>query len=174
MLNMSRFLHILLALAIGLSLSIPSFAGIPDPDEPQKREARDWHDRMMSEKIAFFTAEMDLTPSEAEKFWPVYNQLDGEQQKLFKNIGDSFFALQKAVDSKASEKEITNKLNAYIKAQDESNSFQTSQLSRYEGIISKDKIAKMVIAEEKFRRQQISRLHRPAGMEDSTPKDKNP
>ena len=34
-----------------------------------------WKKRMMSEKVAFFTVELDLTPEEAQKFWPVYNQI---------------------------------------------------------------------------------------------------
>ena len=39
----------------------------------------EWQERMQSEKIAFITAELDLTPEEAQTFWPVYNQI--EQKK---------------------------------------------------------------------------------------------
>ena len=31
------------------------------------------HDKMRAEKVAYLTAAMDLTPAEAEKLWPVYN-----------------------------------------------------------------------------------------------------
>jgi len=31
------------------------------------------HQYVTSEKIAFFTEKIGLTPSEAEKFWPIYN-----------------------------------------------------------------------------------------------------
>lgn len=37
-----------------------------DKDQPA-------HENVSSEKIAFFTEKIGLTPSEAEKFWPVYN-----------------------------------------------------------------------------------------------------
>ncbi len=161
--NMSRLLY---ALPLLFLMALPSFASVPDCDEPEKqrqekRQDRSWYDRMMAEKIAFFTSEMDLTPAEAEKFWPVYNQIDNEQHKLFNNIGNAYDALEKALDSKASDKEIENRLKAYTEALKEADRHETSQLSRYDGIISKRKVAKMVIAEEKFRRQQISRLRKP-------------
>lgn len=136
-------------------------AGPGDGDSSGKNKDRqEWYEKMMAEKIAFFTAEMDLTPAEAEKFWPVYNQLEREQRDLFRKVGDSYFALEKALDGNASEKEIENKFNAYISALKARNNAETSQIARYSGIISREKIARMVVAEEKFRRQQISRLHK--------------
>jgi hypothetical protein len=31
------------------------------------------NEKLTAYKIAFFTQRLDLTPAEAEKFWPVYN-----------------------------------------------------------------------------------------------------
>lgn len=36
-------------------------------------------------KIAFITQKLDLTSSEAKKFWPVYNQYDDEVKNLKRN-----------------------------------------------------------------------------------------
>ncbi|MBS1735199.1 MAG: hypothetical protein JSS98_01165 [Bacteroidetes bacterium] len=36
-------------------------------------------------KIAFITQKLQLTPSEAEKFWPLYNQYNEEVKGLSKN-----------------------------------------------------------------------------------------
>ena len=138
-------------------------AGPGDVDSSgRSNERREWYERMMAEKIAFFTAEMGLTPSEAEKFWPVYNQIEREQWDLFRKVGESYSALEKALDRDASEKEIESKMNAYINAIKARNNSETSQIVRYSGIISKEKIAKMLVAEEKFRRQQITRLPGPS------------
>ncbi len=138
-------------------------AGPGDGDSSDRNnERREWYEKMMAEKIAFFTAEMGLTPSEAEKFWPVYNQIEREQRGLFRKVGESYSALEKALDRDASEKEIESKMNAYISAIKARNDSETSQIARYSGIISKEKIAKMLVAEEKFRRQQITRLPRPS------------
>ena len=36
-------------------------------------------EKYRSEKVAFLTSNLELTPAEAEKFWPVYNQMDKER-----------------------------------------------------------------------------------------------
>ena len=66
-------------------------------------------DKFKSEKIAFITTELNLTPAEAEKFWPVYNQLSQEKKEALKTVIDAYKALEKAVKDKASDAEI-NKL----------------------------------------------------------------
>ena len=35
-------------------------------------------EKIQSLKIAFITQKLQLTPDEAQKFWPVYNQYDNE------------------------------------------------------------------------------------------------
>ena len=44
----------------------------------------DWKKKMMSEKIAFLTIELDITPEEAQVFWPVYNQVETEKDQAMK------------------------------------------------------------------------------------------
>jgi len=39
-------------------------------------------EKLTAYKIAFFTKNLDLTPSEAEKFWPVYNDYSARKSKL--------------------------------------------------------------------------------------------
>jgi hypothetical protein len=46
-------------------------------DDRQKR----WEEVKLK-RAAFFTERIGLTPQEAEKFWPLYNQLDESKRKL--------------------------------------------------------------------------------------------
>ncbi|MBN1107431.1 MAG: hypothetical protein JXR66_04040 [Bacteroidales bacterium] len=39
-------------------------------------------ERMESYKIAFFTQRLNLTPGEATKFWPLYNELQGKRAAI--------------------------------------------------------------------------------------------
>ena len=41
----------------------------------------DWKEKIQSEKIAFLTLEIGLTPQEAQVFWPVYNEINEEKDK---------------------------------------------------------------------------------------------
>ncbi len=46
------------------------------PDEEIRAE------KIQSLKIAFITQKLQLTPDEAQKFWPVYNQYDKEVHSI--------------------------------------------------------------------------------------------
>lgn len=53
----------------------------------QKRGGGD--DKVQALKIAFITQKLELTTAEAQKFWPVYNDYDGEVKNLRRsNNGD--------------------------------------------------------------------------------------
>ena len=45
-------------------------------------QRHDRNERIKTLKIAFITERLDLSESEAEKFWPVYNNLEDEKEKL--------------------------------------------------------------------------------------------
>jgi hypothetical protein len=42
-------------------------------------------ERLESLRIAFITKQLQLTPQEAEKFWPVYNTYDDEMRKMVRD-----------------------------------------------------------------------------------------
>src|SRR5660397_153109 len=45
----------------------------------QNESHEDRREKYRSEKISFLTSNLELTPVEAEKFWPVYNQMEKER-----------------------------------------------------------------------------------------------
>ncbi len=47
-----------------------------------RRGKQDW-DKFRAEKISFLTEKLELTPEEAQKFWPVYNLFEKERGELF-------------------------------------------------------------------------------------------
>ena len=58
-------------------------AQAPDQQPPWASEQKQQDIEAL--KVAFISKELDLTPTEAEKFWPVYNQYSKELKGL--NIG---------------------------------------------------------------------------------------
>jgi hypothetical protein len=60
-------------------------AAAPDISEKKQQD-------IQALKAAFITKELDLTPDEAQKFWPVYNQYEKEMTAVIKdnkNDGDT-------------------------------------------------------------------------------------
>ena len=64
----SNFLVVLLA--------IVAFPGI------SQEFPRSSQERFNAQRIAFFTERLQLTPEEAEKFWPLYNEYQDEKSKI--------------------------------------------------------------------------------------------
>lgn len=119
----------------------------------------DWKQRIMSEKIAFLTMEMGITPAEAQAFWPVYNQVDKERDEAMLKVFQSFKALEDAVSAGKSEKEVSKLLDTYLDALEQQGKIETQASEKYEKVLSVEKLAKLYVGEEKFRRQQVRRLH---------------
>ena len=123
----------------------------------QKKE--DWKQKIMQEKIAFFTTEMNLSQKEAQDFWPVYNQFCKEEYEAQKLIMQTYKELKDVIESSESEKEISACLNRYLKAREAKRDLSTAGANRFKKILSDEKVARLYIAEEKFRRNQIQKLH---------------
>jgi hypothetical protein len=122
----------------------------------QGERMKDKKEQIKAMKVAFLTTELDLTPSEAEKFWPIYNTFDDKQFELrhqkmkgyFKRMNDDQLNL-------LSEKE-ANTLLSQIESNDEE-LFQLRKkfTSSLKGVIPSVKIIKLRKAEEDFNRKLL-------------------
>jgi hypothetical protein len=68
------------------------FSGIKAQDGDETKA-----EKIQALKIAFITNKLQLTPDEAQKFWPVYNQYDNEIRNLPKG-GDVIPTEEKLLD----------------------------------------------------------------------------
>lgn len=117
----------------------------------------DWGARMRSEKIGFLTAEINLTPQEAQKFWPIYNKAEEEKGAAMHMVISSYGDLQKALyEGKGN---FSKLLDAYLKANARQSEIDVKYAKEYEKVLSEEKVAKLYVAEEKFRREQINKLN---------------
>jgi len=60
-------------------------------------------DKVEQLKIAYFSKELNLTTSEAEKFWPIYNEMEGKIKEIRKNRRKTSKYLQQNGDSLAAD-----------------------------------------------------------------------
>ena len=124
-----------------LTVLISALPGLGAQDKGKK----DWHDKWKAEKIAYLTDALDLTSAEAEKFWPVYN---------------AYKALDEAIKAGKGDKEINTLLDKYIESQNCGKDIDSKYVLEYRKILPGKKVAKLYIAEESFRRQQIHKLNK--------------
>ena len=124
----------------------------------QPRPQEDWKERMQSEKIAFLTAEIGLTPAEAQSFWPIYNSVSDELDKAMRSTFSSYMELEKAINENKSDKEVSKCLERYLDALSSQDEIRSESVEKYKKILPDRKVAKIFVAEEKFRRQHIRML----------------
>lgn len=122
--------------------------------------ACDWREKVQSEKIAFLTAEMDLTPAEAQAFWPLYNEAQKKKQEYFENAIAAYQELQQAVTAKEESGRIETLTRKYVGLLGGSEEIDREYAEKYLKVISAEKVARLFVAEEKFRRMQIHKLRR--------------
>ena len=118
----------------------------------------DWKEKIQSEKIAFLTMEIGLTPQEAQVFWPVYNEINEEKDQAMYEIIKYYWEMSKAIEAGKSEKEIKALLDKYLEAQEKQRKIDEDAAEKYKKVLSTTKVAKLYIGEEKFRRQHIRKL----------------
>ena len=119
-----------------------------------------WKDKMMSEKIGFITMELNITPEEAQTFWPVYNKVEKELDMSRFEVIKAYKALADAVDADKPAKEIATLLDKYLEAKTNQDKLDNSAAQTYKEVLPVEKVAKLYVAEEKFRRQYITKLHK--------------
>ena len=147
------------ALRLFITTTILCVAGMAVTVQAQDKRNDDWKQKMMSEKIAFLTNEMQITPEEAQSFWPVYNQIFKDKDEALKNVFKTFRELEEAIENGKSEKEIKRLLAAYLEAEQRQRDTDSQVAEQIGKVLPVEKTARFFIAEEKFRRQQIHRLH---------------
>lgn len=115
-------------------------------------------EKMKAKKIAFITTNLDLTPEEAEKFWPVYNQAEEEFQTLHKEHRQA-----------RPEKKISDMSDAEVeKLIDEGLEFQQKELNlrkkfheKFKQVLPVKKVAQLLHLEHEFRKQQDKKGEHP-------------
>lgn len=149
--NMKNLLYVSILMTALLSSAVNSNA--------QRKFDNEWKEKIMCEKIAFFTIELDITPEEAKTFWPVYNTVEKELDQARHEVMSSYKQLSEAVEANRPEKEISNLLDKYIQAKEQQDKIDNAAVDSYKAVLPLAKVAKLYVAEEKFRRQYIHKLH---------------
>ena len=123
----------------------------------------DWKQKLMSEKVAFLTVEMGITPEEAQVFWPIYNEVSKKNDEAMQKVFSSYKALEQALNEGKGSKDIQKLLDAYLDALEDQKEVNSDAADKYKSVLPVEKVAKLYIGEEKFRRQHIRNLHNKPG-----------
>ncbi len=117
-------------------------------------------DKIKALKVAHITHSLNLTSSEAEKFWPVYNEFDQRihEMKTLKHRRLTRKVRLAGGIEKLSETEADAILREYVEIEFNIANEKKKLHKNLSGIISSKKIIKLLKAEQSFNKELLKRL----------------
>jgi hypothetical protein len=141
---MKKF-HLFLALAF----SIASFG---------QGRLRQKLDQVKAQKVAFITNELQLTPDESAKFWPLYNAFDERQRDIRRQRVSAYLDRHSAGAAQLSDKEATALLAQMEENEDQLYQARKKLIADLKAILPAVKILKLKKAEEDFNKKLLQQI----------------
>ncbi|MFT6998555.1 MAG: hypothetical protein ACJAQ4_002317 [Cryomorphaceae bacterium] len=123
----------------------------PPQLSPEKRK------EIEAMKVAYLTSQMDLSPEEAQVFWPVYNQFRSEMDEL-RGEGRKKHQLFKINQADYSDKELIEHMEFKFDHERERIAIEERYFKEFVEILSPQKVLTMTEAEEGFKRELLRKM----------------
>lgn len=107
-------------------------------------------ERIEAQRIAYITSKLELTPAEAEKFWPVYNQHHKQMEKMANAFHEDTEKDGKEL-SAMTEDEAQKILETRLKQEDEMYNARKKYLLSLKDVLPTAKILALLDAEKGFK-----------------------
>ena len=124
-------------------------------------QKEDWKERMKAEKKTFFEQELMLSEEKAEKFWKAYDKISQKQWQANKAVMDCRRALENACKTEGADYKTL--LDNLMEAEDKLSKTNSTAVEELRKRFGDEMTAKLLVAEERFRRNQIHKLNRGKG-----------
>mmetsp|Transcript_22207 Transcript_22207/g.25250 ORF Transcript_22207/g.25250 Transcript_22207/m.25250 type:complete len:163 (-) Transcript_22207:181-669(-) len=138
-----------------MAFSFDAYSQPPRGRKPGQRQQK--KERVKQLKIAYFTEELDLTEGEAEKFWPIYNEMEEKMKAEKKKKNTATNDIKNGFDT-LSDAEIESKMKEALDARIEEAEVQKEYLVKIGDVIGFKKAAKVLSLEAQFKRELVKRL----------------
>lgn len=141
-------------MGMALALGLAAIATAQEEDLPQIPEER--LQEIKSQRAAFLTQRLDLTPAEAEKFWPVFNQYDKEQEVVRKELREMHRGVRK--DTDITDAEAAAAIDKELAARQKELDIRKKYAAEFKRTIGAVKTMRLGKAERDFNRELLKRL----------------
>ena len=135
-----------------LLISTGLFAQRPNGQKPN-------HEKIKALKTAHITEQLGLTSSEAEKFWPVYNEFDKKLMALRQKDGINFKGkLRNNGIDELTDEEANILIDKILVIKTSELEYRKELVVNLKEVLPPKKIIKLYQAEESFKRMLLDRL----------------
>ena len=122
--------------------------------QDRKGPTPEMFEKIKAEKISFFTSKLDLTPAEAQAFWPVYNEFEKKRFDIQRQIHD-FERMSDEDYAKLTDTEIEKMTNNYIESFGQEGNLRKEYHQKFLKVLPLKKVLLMYRTENDFRAHLI-------------------
>lgn len=119
-------------------------------------------DKIEAMKIGFLTQRLNLTPEEAQKFWPVYNRFNDEMERVRKSNRAKLMEEAGDMDN-MSDAEAEKALNDMIASRAAELEIIKKYTTEFKKVLPPQKVVKLFVAEQAFKRELLKKLKEQRG-----------
>ncbi|HET6557741.1 MAG TPA: hypothetical protein VFG54_10540 [Prolixibacteraceae bacterium] len=119
-------------------------------------------EKIKAEKVSFFTSKLDLTPSEAQAFWPVYNEFEKKRFEIQRQI-HKFERMPEEELANMNDSEIDKLTDNYIGSFEQEAQLLKEYNKQFLKILPKKKVLLMYRTENEFRSHLIREFRKRDG-----------
>lgn len=118
---------------------------------------QDRRDRIKTFKIAFITERLNLTQTEAQKFWPIYNAFEDASQQLRKEtrMERADFNVEDLTEAEAN-----TLLNSMLDSESEKLELRKKFLQDLKSVLPAKKIILLKVSEDQFNRRMLEEMRK--------------
>ena len=114
-------------------------------------------ERVQALKVAFITKALKLTPDEAEKFWPIYNEYQDKREVARKQLQADYKIIRDQGDQLSAE-ELTRLGDEVVSLKSKDAALVAEMHEKLKKVLPPKKLAQLYVAEEDFKRVIIDML----------------
>ncbi|MGB7395629.1 MAG: hypothetical protein WA913_14665 [Pricia sp.] len=118
--------------------------------------------KIKSLKIAFITERLDLNPSEAQTFWPIYNEYEKNREVLREREHNQIRSKIKDSES-LSEKQANDLLDQYLTFEEEEEELDKNFIEKISKVISAKKTLLLLRSEHEFKKELLKQYRNKRG-----------
>ncbi len=122
----------------------------------QENDHKERWERYRTEKISFLTDKLELTPAEAQKFWPIYNELERKRWEAQKCRRDLEVKVKEAEES-LSDKEVIELTKDFTGNMEKEGALMVKYNEEFLKILPPQKVLRLYKAENEFRMYMINK-----------------
>jgi len=134
-------------------------ASVSLAQQVENYEAR--KEKMQSIKIAFITQKLALTTEEAQKFWPIYNEMESEMD-VIQGKKRELMKENKGNDN-LSENEYKKIISSMISFEEQELAIRKKYSEKFLSVLPAKKVFELEKADREFRREMLSKMRENKG-----------